>query len=71
MQCRGVPRSDGARAGARNKFCTSKFEPEVVLEQICCVEESTWDIAGTFRRPGHCAPIAPLPRYAFDAMTHC
>jgi len=43
--------------GARNKF-------DLPWEQMCCIEESTNDIVGTFRRPqvirppGHCAPIA-------------
>jgi len=27
------------------------FEPEVFRKQIYCIEESTCDIVGTFRRP--------------------
>jgi len=51
------------------------FEPEVFRKQIHCIEESAFDIVGTFQRPSQlfCAPImirrpgnyAPLtPRYA-------
>ena len=49
---------------------------QVFRKQTYCTEESTWDIAGTFRRlpqwfgapivtrcPGNCAPLA-TPRYA-------
>jgi len=27
------------------------FEPEVLREQMCCIEEMKCDIVGTFRRP--------------------
>jgi len=59
--------------GARSKFGTNMFEPEVFRKQIYCIEEST-DIVGTFRRPrshsvppveirrpGNCAPLAHPP----------
>jgi len=49
------------------------FEPEVFRKQMYCVEESTCDIVGTFRRPpqwfgapmvirrpGNCVPLLPL-----------
>jgi len=37
------------------------FEPEVFRKQMYCIEESTCDIVGTFRRPGHCARlVTPL-----------
>jgi len=42
------------------------FESKVFLEQIYCIEESAWDIVGTFRRPtvirppGHCSPLDPI-----------
>jgi len=37
------------------------FELEVFRKQIYCIEESTCDIFGGFRRPGNCAPlVTPL-----------
>jgi len=33
------------------------FEPEVFRKQMYCIEESTYDIVGSFRRPGDCAPL--------------
>jgi len=36
------------------------FEPEVFRKQMHCIEESTCDIAGTFRRLENCAPLPPL-----------
>jgi len=36
------------------------FEPELFRQQMYCIEENTCDIVGTFRRPGHCAPLFPL-----------
>ena len=50
---------------ARNKFGALMFEPELFQKQIYSIEESTCDIAGTFRcprviwRPGHCTPPFP------------
>jgi len=42
---------------ARSKIHAPVFEPEVFWKQIYCVEESTSDIDGTFRRPrSHSAP---------------
>jgi len=49
------------------------FEPKVLWNQMCCIEESTCDIVGTFRRPGNCAFAPPtlrpwgtwLPSYAY------
>ena len=40
------------------------FEFEVFRKQMHCIEESTCDIVGAFRRPGNCAPFAS--RYACD-----
>jgi len=37
--------------GSRSKFGAAMFEPELFLKQIYCIEESTRDIVGTFRRP--------------------
>jgi len=37
--------------GAGSKFGARMFEPEVFRKQMCCIEESTCDIAGNFRRP--------------------
>jgi len=37
------------------------FEPELLRKQIHCIEESTCDIFGIFRRLGNCAPlVTPL-----------
>ena len=57
MQPGGVSRSDGAR-GKKQVWCPM-FEPEVFQEQLCCIEESTCDVVGTFRRPGYCYPFSP------------
>jgi len=59
--------------GARSKFGAPIFEPEVFRKQTYCIEESTSDIDGTYRRPaqsfgvpivlrrpGNCAPLASL-----------
>jgi len=35
---------------ARSKFGTPMFEPKVFQKQMYCIEESTCDIVGTFRR---------------------
>ena len=56
------------------------LEPEVFRKQMCCIEESTGDIVGIFRRssavtwrpivirrPGNCVP----PRYAPDCAVLC
>jgi len=45
---RGVTRFDDARA--RSKFGAPMFEPEIFRKQIYCIEKSTCDIVGTFRR---------------------
>jgi len=37
--------------GARSKFGTPMFEPEIFRKHISCIEESTCDIVGTFRHP--------------------
>jgi len=42
----GVTRLDGARS----KFAAPMFEPEVFRKQMQCIEESTCDNVGTFRR---------------------
>jgi len=62
-------------SGARNKFGVPKFEPVVFRKQMHCIEESTCDIVGTFRRlpqafgtlmmirrTGKCYPLLPLLR---------
>jgi len=43
------------------------FEPVVFRKQMCCIEENTSDIVGTFRRPsqsfsarGIVLPLSPL-----------
>jgi len=36
------------------------FESEVFRKQLSCIEESTCDIVGTFRRPGNCPPLLAL-----------
>jgi len=40
------------RPEARKKFGALVFEPK----QMYCIEGSTCDIVGIFRRPGHCPP---------------
>jgi len=64
--------------GTRSKFGAPIFEPEVFRKKICCIEENTCDIVGTFRRPPQSfgTPIVirrpvnysplPPPRYALD-----
>jgi len=49
---------------ARSKFVAPMFEPEVFLKQVYCIEESTCDIVGTFRRPEQSfgAPIVIVSR---------
>ena len=37
--------------GTRRKLGAPILEPEVFRKQMCCIEESTGDIAGIFRRP--------------------
>jgi len=62
--------------GPRSKFGAPVFEPEVFRKQMYCVEESTCDNVGTFRRSpqsfgaptviwrqGNCSPLVS-PRYA-------
>jgi len=57
---------------AESKFDAPMLETEVFRKQMCCSEESTCDIARTFRhppqsfgtpivirRPGNCAPFSP------------
>jgi len=39
--------------GARSKFGAPMFEPKLLPKQIYCIEESTSDIFGTFRRLSH------------------
>jgi len=45
---RGVPRLDGVRE--TNKFGAPMFVFKSFRKQMCCIEESTFDIVGTFRR---------------------
>ena len=58
--------------GQETSLAPPMFETKFFGEQMYCIEESTWDIVGTFGRPpkviprpGHCAPLE-LPRYAPD-----
>jgi len=55
--------------GAKSKFGAPMFEPEVFQKQICCTEESTCDIVGTFRRPsqsfGTCRIVSPCSIVTF------
>jgi len=44
-----VTRLDGARDN--KKFGALMLEPEVFPKQMYCIEESTCDIVGLFRRP--------------------
>jgi len=47
------------------------FEPEVFLKQMYHIEESTYDIVATFRRPGIRAPLPlflPMLRLATIAI---
>ena len=37
--------------GARSKIGASLFEPDVIRKQMYYIEESTYAIVGTFRRP--------------------
>jgi len=37
-------------SGAKSKFGAPTIETEFFQKQICCIEESTCDIVGTFRR---------------------
>ena len=56
--------------GARSKFSAPMFEPEVFWKQMYCIEESTCDIVGTFRRPsqsfGARGIVSPLLRSCAD-----
>jgi len=65
-QCRGVTRLDDARV--RSTFGAPIFETEIFRKQICCIEESTCDIVGTFRRPcSHSVPPAVIWRPRSDS----
>ena len=35
----------------KKNFGDPMFEPDVFRKQMCCIEESTWDIVEIFRRP--------------------
>jgi len=48
--------------GARSKFGTPMFEPKAFPEQIYCIEESTCDIVGPFRRPPQSFPAPAVIR---------
>jgi len=37
--------------GARSKFGAPMFEPDIFRKHLYCIEKSTCDIIGTFRRP--------------------
>ena len=56
LPTRGIKRLYGARVKKTNsappwsKFGAPMIESEFFRRQICCIEESTCDIAGTFRR---------------------
>jgi len=55
MPGRTVTRLDSG--GTISKFGALMFEPEVFRKQMYCIEESTCDIVGPFRRPGNCASL--------------
>jgi len=63
---RGVTGLDGARAN--KQVCPSIFEPTFFRKQMYCIEESTCDIVGTFRRTENCTSPCPLPLRTLD---HC
>jgi len=76
---RGVTRLEGARG--KQQVLRPIFEPEVFRKQMYCIEGSTCDIVGTFRRPsqsfgarcsdsapGELSPFATLP-YAPENCT--
>ena len=50
---KGITTLDGTR-GKKRKFGAPMFEPEVFRKYMYCIEESTCDIVGTFRRPPQC-----------------
>jgi len=51
--------------GARNKFGTPMFEPEIFRKQMHCIEETTCDIVGTFWCPhSDSAPDNYLKQFA-------
>ena len=58
--------------GARRKFGAPMFEPEVFQKQMNCIEGSTWDIVGTFRRPsqwfGTRGIVTPFPPLIFTTL---
>jgi len=64
--------------GARSKFGAPMLEPKIFRKRMYCIEESTCDTVGTFRRdphsfgapivircPGHCTPLVP------SSLTRC
>jgi len=54
--------------GARRKFGAPMFETEVFQKQMYCIEGSTCDIVGTFRRPrSHSAPPTVIWRPDSDS----
>jgi len=44
------------------------FEPKIFRKQMFRIEESTCDIVGTIRHPGHCAPLYPSLRPWLSAV---
>ena len=54
---RGATRLDGGRGKKQVWSRDPIFEPEVFRNQMYCIEESTSDMVGTFRRPLYCYPL--------------
>jgi len=74
--CRGTMRLDGARG--KKQVWRPMFEPEIVPKQMCCIEESTCDIVGTFRSPRSdsargklCPPFSPSLRPCVHGTDMC
>jgi len=47
------------RPGQGSKFSASMFAPDIFRKLMHCIEETTCDIVGTFRRPGNCVFLPP------------
>ena len=54
LQARGLHQGRNEvrwRPGQEASFAPLMFEPEIFRRQMYCIEDSTWDIVGTFQRP--------------------
>jgi len=62
----GATRLDGARAKKQVwRPRAPMFEPKVFRKQKCCVEKSTCDIFGTYRRPTQSSGTKQRGLYSF------